>query len=153
MLTIAQIRKLPNGTQPIVPQSKPHFAEGVKSLEHIESDGVSFDSLIHINSASNVSSFDLYHFYFACAAIDGASYGPARPCTIAVYGIGDGTRTYTKTYDYNPASPEEAPFTKVQLNYPDFDLIQNLTFGIVSGSAPAGKTALAIDSLYHLNFA
>ncbi|KAF2173548.1 hypothetical protein M409DRAFT_48510 [Zasmidium cellare ATCC 36951] len=148
-----RVRRLPNGTQPIVPHSEPHFAEGIEPLQHIQSGGVSFDSLIHINSAQNLSSFDVYTFYFACAAIDGPTYGPARPCTVAVYGVGDGTRKYTATFDYAPASSDGAPFAMAGFNYPNFREIQNLTFGIVAGSAPVGKTALAIDSFYHLNYA
>lgn len=142
-----------NGDQPIVPSSKPKFAQGSHKLAHIHSDGVSANTYIDFIGAQNVSSFDIYSFYFACAVFDGQNFGPARPCTIAAFGFSDDRHKYTSTFDYTPSSNDNAPMIKAQFNYPDFRQINNASFGIVTGSAPAGKTAIVIDSLEHINYA
>lgn len=154
MLISRQVHKFGNGTQPIVPHSKPKFAEGIDKLMPARNDDVSSNVLIQINGAQNVSSWDLYSFWFACAAWDSDLYGPAIPCTIAVKAVADDGRKYTSTFDYSPeSSPDGSPFVKAQFYYPDFRQINNVAIGIVAGSAPQGNTALAIDSLEHINYA
>lgn len=140
------------GTRPIVPNSSPNTAQGSSKIGEFQSDGGTVDIYMNFIAAQNVSSFDLYNLYFACAGFDGQSIGPAQGCTLGVAGFSNDGRMYTSTFEYDPSARHEASMARAVFGYPGFRQIQSVSIGVIPESTPGEQAVVFVDSLEHIDY-